>query len=153
MSAASTQKKKNTLRASMRKHCASGLRAPQAFENGALRHKQLHAGKSDRTVVFLPSQSLPRTERLHKRFCVVTPSPLLHPHERSPESPVFLSLSLLDILDIHITSPEIEDGSNTSKRVPIFIYRLGQAVRTLPHNKGSDSEPEREVHRVNRHWQ
>ena len=37
---ASTQKK--TLRASMRKQCASGLRAPQALENGALRHTQLH---------------------------------------------------------------------------------------------------------------
>ena len=55
--------KKNTLRASMRKHCASGLRAPQAFENGALRHKQLHAGRSDGPVGLLPSQGLPRTER------------------------------------------------------------------------------------------
>ena len=51
--------KKKGLRASMRKHCASGLRAPQAFESGALRHKQLHAGRSDGPVVLLPGQGLP----------------------------------------------------------------------------------------------
>ena len=37
----------------MRKHRASDLRAPQAIENGALRHKQHHAGSSDGPVVFL----------------------------------------------------------------------------------------------------
>ena len=60
------RRKKKSLRASMRKHCASGLRAPQAFESGALRHKQLHAGRSDGPVVLLPGQGLPRTERLHR---------------------------------------------------------------------------------------
>ena len=50
----------------MRKHCASGLRVPQAIENCALRHKQLHAGRIDGPVVLLPGQSLPRTERLQR---------------------------------------------------------------------------------------
>ena len=41
------RKKKNSPR-----HCASGRRAPQAFENGALRHKQHHAGKMTRVCGF-----------------------------------------------------------------------------------------------------
>ena len=58
--------KKNLLRASMRKQCTSGLRVPQAIENCALRHKQLHAGRSDGRLVLLPGHGLPRTERLQR---------------------------------------------------------------------------------------
>ena len=64
------------IRASTRKHCACGLRAPQAFEIGALRHKQRHAGRSDGPAVFLPGQGLPRTEA-HScmSVCSLTNSP------------------------------------------------------------------------------
>ena len=51
----------------MRTNCASGLSAPQGFENGALRHKQPHAGRSDDPVVLFPCQGLPPTERLQRR--------------------------------------------------------------------------------------
>ena len=50
--ACAPRRKKETLRASTRTHHVSGLRAPKAFKNGALRHKQLHAGRSDRPEVF-----------------------------------------------------------------------------------------------------
>ena len=46
---------KKKMRASRRKHCTSALRAPQAFENAALRHKQLHAG--GRSVCTKPKSS------------------------------------------------------------------------------------------------
>ena len=59
---ASTQK---NLRASMRKHCATGLRAPQAFENGPA-PQAASCGRSDGPAVFLPSQGLPRTDRLQR---------------------------------------------------------------------------------------
>ena len=61
---ASTQKK---LCAPTCAHIARNcLRAPQAFENDALRHKQLHARRSDRSVVLLLGQGRPRTERLQR---------------------------------------------------------------------------------------
>ena len=50
----------------LRKHCASGLRAPQGIRTGALRHKQLHAGRGDRPAVLVPGQGLARTERLQR---------------------------------------------------------------------------------------
>ena len=76
------RRKKDTLRASMRTHYVSGLRAPTAFKNGALRYRQLYAGRSDGPEVFLPGQGLPRTEPpknelLQDVFCVLTLSPFV----------------------------------------------------------------------------
>ena len=70
--ACTPRRKKDTLRASMRTHYVSGLRAPKAFKNGALRHRLLHAGRSDRSEVFLPGQSLPRNEPYQKKNCCKT---------------------------------------------------------------------------------
>ena len=53
------KKKKETLRASMRTH-------QKLSKNGVLRHRQLHAARSDRSEVFLPGQGLPRNERLQR---------------------------------------------------------------------------------------
>ena len=63
---ASTQKE--TLRASIRTHYVSGLRAPKAFKNGALRHRQLHAGRSDRPEVFLPGHKIELLQDVFLRF-------------------------------------------------------------------------------------
>ena len=45
---------------------ALARRRRACLDGGALRHKQLHAGRSDRAEVFLPGQGLPRIERLQR---------------------------------------------------------------------------------------
>ena len=70
---ASTQKKK---RNSARQHAHTqrewSAHAPKEYHSGALRNRQLHAGRSDRPEVFLPCQGLPRTEISQPLNCCKT---------------------------------------------------------------------------------
>ena len=86
---ASTQK---TLRASMRKHCASGLRAPQAFEIGALRHKAASCWEKRRPRCVLCQAKVFHELKafsvhlLHKVFVLALHLPHCVPHWRLPET-------------------------------------------------------------------